>query len=523
MTSILGSVARAGCAVLLMASLAACAGGPTSIPRAKKHLVVSGLDVDMTHTVFVKGFGIINDRSYLEPDVGQLFLAGLKNFKTIDPALGAKVSEERVYLTYNETEIANLGPVQRQDIAQWSLATIRSLVAARSISKPLREANEEAMYKAMFSGALTVVDPYSRYASYRDAIKFRLVRDGVIGLGVRLELADQGPIVQAIVDAGPGWEAGLRIQDQILSVNGESLATLSLPDARKRLDGVMGQTLTLVVKRAGVREPLQMNAALDLVIPDTVTSDITDGVLTLRIKSFNQRTAQNVRDAVTAARGQVKGIVLDLRGDPGGLLDQAVSVADVFLETGTIATLHGRHPGANQYYSADRDDVSGGLPLAVVVDGKSASAAEIVAAALQDNGRAAVVGTVSWGKGSVQTLQRLPNGGEIAITWARVQMPRGVALHGLGLMPDVCLSGTPASADEVLAQLGSDSTNDIRRQWRDAEDASDVHETLRQECPPEIHADHPLDLEVARRLVADRSLYAQATFMVEAPQLAIRP
>jgi carboxyl-terminal processing protease len=523
LASIFSSVMRCSCAVLVVASLAACANDFSSAPRPRKNLVVDGLDVDMTNTVFIKGFSIINDRSFIEPDMGKLVVAGLDNFKTIDPALGAKVENHRVFLTYNDVQILNLGPADKKDIPQWSLTSIRALLAARRVSKPLKEANTEAMYKAMFSGALTLVDPYSRYASYKDAIKYRLMRDGVIGLGVRLERSDDAPVVAAIVDAGPGWEAGLRIHDKIVSVNGESLADMPLVDARKRLDGTLGQIINLVVKRPGTREHLNMTAALDLVIPDTVTSEITDGVLTMRIKSFTQRTAQNVRETVLPVRDQIKGIVLDLRGDPGGLLDQAVNIADLFLETGTIATLHGRHPGANQYYSADREDISGGLPIAVLVDGKSASAAEIVAAALQDNGRAAVVGTVSWGKGSVQTLQRLPNGGEIAITWARVQVPRGVALHGLGLMPDLCLSGAPVSADAVLAQLGSDTLSTVRRRWRDAPDASDVHEALRQECPAEQRADNALDLEVARRVVADRTLYAQATFVVEPPQVALIP
>ena len=523
MASIFGSAARIGCAVFLMVSLAACASAPSNAPRLKGRLFVDGLDVDMTHTVLLKGFGIIEDRSYEEPDIDKLFIAGIENFKTLDPALSATVENDHVFLTYNETHVADLGPASKHDISQWSISTIRGLIVARKLSKPLKEAGAEAMYKAMFSGALALVDPFSRYASYKDAIKYRLLRDGVIGLGVRFEHSEEGPIVQAIVDAGPGWDAGLRIYDKIMSANGVSLAGMTLSEARRRLDGAQGTTLDLIVKRPGAREPLKMTAALDGVFPDTVTREITDGVLVLRIRSFTQRTAQNVRQAVMAAGNQTKGIVLDLRGDPGGLLDQAVAVADLFLETGTIATLHGRHPGANQFYGADREDISGGLPLAVMIDGKSASAAEIVAAALQDNGRAAIIGTVSWGKGSVQTLQKLPNGGEIAITWARVQMPRGVALHGLGLMPDVCLSGSAPTADEVIGKLGSDSINEIRRQWRDAQDSSDVHEVLRLACPPELHADHPLDLEIARRIVADRSLYAQATFMVEAPQLALKP
>ena len=303
MASILGSVARMGCAVFLMVSLAACASGPSNAPRLKGRLFVDGLD---------------EDRSYEEPDIDKLFIAGIENFKTIDPALSARVENDHVFLTYNETYVADLGLARKHDISQWSISTIRGLITARKLSKPLKEAGAEGMYKAMFSGALALVDPFSRYASYKDAIKYRLLRDGVIGLGVRLERSEEGPIVQAIVDAGSGWDAGLRIYDKIISANGVNLAGMTLPEARRRLDGAQGTTLDLVVKRPGEREPLKMTAALDLVFPDTVTSEITDGVLVLRIRSFMQRTAQNVKQAVVAAGNQTKGIVLDLRGDPGG-------------------------------------------------------------------------------------------------------------------------------------------------------------------------------------------------------------
>ena len=515
----------------LLPALVLAVSGCTTMPHPKplasrtaKHLVVDDVDVDMVNTVFIRGFGIINDRAYEAPDVNKLFIAGIEGLKTIDPALGFAVVKDKLILSYNDRPIVGLGPASKKDIQVWSITALRAILVARKYSKVMHDASEEKMYRAVFTNALTVVDPYSRYATYADAIKLRLLREGVIGLGIRLEMGDSGPHVQALIDQGPGDLAGLKLNDVIVSANGVSLSGMTLEEVRHRLDGELGAMVSLTVRRAGLPDLLTTTAALDLVVPDTVTSDFVDGVLTVKITSFNQRTAKAVERAVTAAHesGQLKGVVLDLRGDPGGLLDQAIDVADIFLKTGTIATLHGRHPGANQFYAANNEDLSGGAPVAIVIDGKSASAAEIVAAALQDNGRAAVIGTVSWGKGSVQTLQRMPNGGEIAITWARVLAPRGIELHGLGLMPDVCLSGEPASADAAIAGIGSAASVEIRRQWHEAADDSGVHEILRTECAPEPHPDRALDLDVARRIVSDRRLYAE-TLTDRTSQFALKP
>ena len=284
--------------------------------------------------------------------------------------------------------------------------------------------------------------------------------------------------------------------------------------------------MNLTVRRPGERNPLLVTVALDLVVPDTVTSGVKDSVLELGIRSFNQRTASAVESAVTEARreGNLKGIVLDLRGNTGGLLDQAIEISDLFLDEGTIVTLHGRHSGANQYYAATPGDIAAGLPIVLVIDGKSASAAEIVVAALQDNHRAAVVGTVSWGKGSVQTIQRLPNSGEITLTWARVTTPRGAALHGLGIMPNVCLSGDRVSAADAVNRLPANPglNGDILRRWRTPADDPKVHEALRADCPAETRSGRALDLEVARQIVGNPVLLARA-IPDGAPQFGITP
>ncbi len=506
---------KRGAVVGFALALGGCAGLPQKTSAPPRQLVVDGLNLSYVNDTLVRGFSEIRDRAYQQPDLDQLFTAALTGLQTIDPAIMTSTVDDHVVVDYQDQRLIDLPPAARSDVAGWSLSTLRTLMAARKTSPLLHAADEEAIYKALFTKALTLIDPYSRYSGRQDAIRNRLVRDGVIGLGVRLELQDDGALVKAIVNEGPADIVGVKIGDIITHANGAPLTNQTLVQVRHRLDGTIGTRVALTIRREGEPQPLEITAALDLVVPDTVTANFNNGVLELKVSSFNQRTALAVEKAVVAARDgseKLKGIVLDLRGDPGGLLDQAVDMADLFLETGTIASLHGRHPGANQYYAAKPGDIVLGTPLAVIIDGKSASAAEIVAAALQDNHRAAVVGTVSWGKGSVQTLRKLPNGGEIALTWSRVVVPRGVALHGLGLMPDVCTSGAPATVGEILEAVSVDTRpgSAVRREWKDAADDVDLHTRLRTECPAEAHPDYPLDLEVARRIVSDQQLFVQA-------------
>lgn len=513
--------------LVLTVLLSACAGRVSGGNRATtRPVIVEGLDVNVMNAVFVRGFGEITERALQNPKLDDLFVAALAGLKTIDPHLDVKAPKGHMAVFYNDREVANLGTTSKRDIETWSFTTLRALVIGRKVSPLLKAADEETIYKAVFASALTVLDPYSRYATRLDAAGSRLVREGVIGLGVRLELSDGGALVKALVNEGPGDIAGLKLNDTIIEANGVSLANRSLADIRRRLDGSAGTTVTLTVRRPGGDAPFVVSAALELVVPDTVTSHISGGVLELAVRSFNQRTAYAVERAVTEARRytKLKGIVLDLRGNPGGLLDQAVEMSDLFLDDGTIVTLRGRHPGANQDYAAHPGDIASGIPIAVIVDGKSASAAEIVAAALQDNHRAAVVGTVSWGKGSVQTLRRLPNGAEVALTWARAQSPRGVALHGLGLLPNICLSGQALSVGDVTDRIfaGPSPGDNTLDRWRTAKDDPAVHEALRRACPAELHPDRELDMDVALRIVTDPTLLA-LTIPDDAPQLAVKP
>ena len=214
--------------------------------------------------------------------------------------------------------------------------------------------------------------------------------------------------------------------------------------------------------------------------------------------------------------------MLDLRGNPGGLLDQSVSVSDLFMPRGRIVSTHGRHPDSHQFFDADRDDLARGKPVVVLVNGSSASASEIVAAALQDSGRGVVIGSNSFGKGTVQTVLRLPNEGELTLTWARFHAPSGYALQRRGVLPDICTSGEAGSVEALLEKIrrGERLINrQLRTQNINLNDTESLDE-LRANCPVS-EEETDLDLQVALALLEDAGLYAEV-LRGDGPRTAVR-
>lgn len=252
-------------------------------------------------------------------------------------------------------------------------------------------------------------------------------------------------------------------------------------------------------------------------LPPTVGLSVNEHTAFLRIVGFNRETASDLEarlKEVQASLGrQWTGLVIDLRGNPGGLLEQAVKSADLFLGAGRIVSARGRHPMASVNHEAGEGDLAPGIPIVVLVDGNSASGAEILAAALQDRGRAVVVGTVTYGKGLVQTVVELPNGGELDISWSGLHAPSGYALQGLGVLPNVCLGAGAKRGNEAVA-------TDFA-QWRMVGTGNQAaRQKLRTVCPPTVLGDEA-SIQ-ALRLLSDRSLYAKA-LAPTGTSLALRP
>jgi carboxyl-terminal processing protease len=233
-----------------------------------------------------------------------------------------------------------------------------------------------------------------------------------------------------------------------------------------------------------------------------------------KVASFNQSTTQRLTEALADAQrqadGHLAGIVLDLRGNPGGLLDQAVSLSDLFIAKGPIIATVGRHPASHQYFAATGHSIAPSTPLVVLINGGSASASEIVAGALQDVGRAVVVGSSSYGKGTVQTVMRLPNDAELTLTWARLVTPSGYFLQQHGVVPTLCTSGlgdSDGALDAVLHHTVDTGASDASRPRASLDDPS--WSALRRSCPAQ-QTSPAVDLKLAERVLSDPARYRAA-------------
>ncbi len=394
------------------------------------------------------------------------------------------------------------------DTADWGTLTATLVAAARDASPKVAAIAPDRLEQALIDHMLATLDRFSHYARPALAREWRAARDGYGGIGIVLG-NEPSTRITAIMANSPAAKAGVHIDDRIVMLNGVSSKVLTPEELRDRLRGPAMTTLVLGIQRAGLERPLKLTLQRAHLVPPSVTLRERGDIAVIRITSFNQQTGDSVVDVLARAHREMgdrlKGLVLDLRGNPGGLLDQAVAVASQFLDGGTIATTIGRNPESFQYFAAPTDHHAETLPLVVLVNGGSASASEIVASALQDAGRAVVVGTSSFGKGTVQTVLRTSNDGELTVTWARLITPKGYFLHHHGVVPTVCTSNVPPSIDAGVV-LASSPAPALMKPRDTLDDAGWV--ALRAACPAELeHA--ALDLRIASRLLNEPTVYAR--------------
>ncbi|HYF56525.1 MAG TPA: S41 family peptidase [Salinarimonas sp.] len=304
---------------------------------------------------------------------------------------------------------------------------------------------ESKLVEAAINGMLTSLDPHSSYLdpkSYRDMQVQTRGEFGGLGIEVTME---EGLIkVVGAMDETPAARAGMMANDIITHIDDEQIQGLSLNQAVEKMRGAPNTAVRLKVNRKGAKEPLEFKITRDVIRVRPVRARVEDDIVVLRVSAFNEQTFENLKAAIerhTAEVGdKLKGYVVDLRNNPGGLLDQAILVSDAFLERGEIVSTRGRNAEETQRFSAKGGDLTKGKPLVVLVNGGSASASEIVAGALQDHKRATVMGTRSFGKGSVQSIIPLgPRGSEagaLRLTTARYYTPSGRVIQARGIDPD---------------------------------------------------------------------------------------
>ncbi|MAC82058.1 MAG: peptidase S41 [Rhodobacteraceae bacterium] len=308
----------------------------------------------------------------------------------------------------------------------------------------VEEVDPGELIEAAIDGMLTSLDPHSSYLSPDDAAAMRVQTRGEFG-GLGIEVTQEEGFVKVVspIDGTPAAEAGIESGDYITHVDGESVLGLTLDSAVDLMRGPVGSEIIITVVREGVDEPFDVSMIRDTIKLTAVRARTEGDSVVMRVTTFNDQTYPNLeeglKEQIDAAGGldKINGVVLDLRNNPGGLLNQAIKVADAFLDKGEIVSTRGRHPEDGERFNAEPGDLIDGKPIVVLINGGSASASEIVAGALKDHRRAIVVGTKSFGKGSVQTVMPLRSDGAMRLTTARYYTPSGRSIQNLGVSPDI--------------------------------------------------------------------------------------
>lgn len=481
-----------------------------------------------TQRVITDGYRYVSSRYIEDVPLRKVALDGIKGVAKIEPALEIKDSGGVIELALKGQAVGRFANPEQDSPQAWAELVTHAIEAMRAKSEPLAARSTEDVLQAVFDSMLSSLDPFSRYAGAREAEDNRASRDGFGGIGVTLRMETEDAIVQSVVAGGPAARAGVLAEDRVTHIDSKPISGWAQLDVIHAIRGQVGDVVELKIARPGATAPIAAKIQRERIVLPTVVAERRNDALILHVSSFNQDTSQALAREITAARSDtalhaLKGVVLDLRNNPGGLLDQAVQAADLFLEKGEIVATRGRHPSSSQHFTAGAQDLTDGLPLVVLVNGGSASASEVLAAALQDQGRAVLVGTNSYGKGTVQTVLRLPNNGEMTLTWSRLLAPSGYILHGLGVMPSVCThgSGQVADAAAVIAELKSGHAGAAASlpAWRmnTVPNGTQVAE-LRQRCKSDNRSPE-IDLAIADAMFADAPLYTSALAQ-SAPSIA---
>ena len=507
---------------LLAVGLAGCTG---RLPA-----IVDDGDADahtLSSAVFDVGFDRIAE-VYLRPvSMAEVTTDGLAGLASIDDQLSVERHADTILLFTGDQVISAYATPRTERPSAWVDLTMAAIAESRAVSPAMRQATAEDVYRAVFDGILADLDDYSRYLDAARAEQERASRDGYGGIGILLEFDEETGrgYVEHVFAGAPAARAGIVDGEIFVEVDGIPAAGWSLEQLANRLRGPINTWVDIVLLHPdGDLHTVRLRR--EQVIVNTVTAEIDDDIAIVRVSRFNAATADHLATALDETLSELGpeavGIILDLRGNPGGLLGQSVAVADLFVRDGEIISTRGRHPDSLQRYEAAADDLARELPMVVLLDGRSASGAEIVAAALQDSGRALVVGAASFGKGSVQTVTRLPNGGELFLTWSRIYGPAGLTIHRQGVVPTICTSGMVEDADRLIAlvRAGRLGLPAELPSWRAvAPDDEEALADLRDICPWQAH-DEAFDVEIARRLLDDPILFAEAMTASGAAALA---
>ena len=372
-------------------------------------------------------------------------------------------------------------------------------VFERVRSEYVEDVSDEQLIEAAVNGMLSALDPHSSYLSPKNFREMQTQTRGEFG-GLGIEVTMENGVVKVVspIDDTPAFRAGLKSGDLITHLDGEPVQGLTLSEAVEKMRGKVGSDLKLTVRRENL-DPFNVTVTRDIIKIRSVRSRMEGGdIAYVRITSFSEQTTSGVEQSIKSlrkkAKGKLAGIVIDLRNNPGGLLDQSVKVSDAFLDQGEIVSTRSRRPDESRRFNAKAGDITDGLPIVVMVNGGSASASEIVAGALQDHRRAIVLGTRTFGKGSVQTIIPLSGNGAIRLTTARYYTPSGRSIQAKGIEPDILVEQAKV---EKITRPGVKREEDLRGRLENPSDNQikpDTEQLVKETDKP------PEDYQLSRAL-----------------------
>tara|TARA_A100001015_G_C15030420_1_gene732907 strand:- start:425 stop:1711 length:1287 start_codon:yes stop_codon:yes gene_type:complete len=380
-------------------------------------------------------------------------------------------------------------------------------VYERVRSEYVEKIKDKELIEAAINGMLQSLDPHSSYLNAESFDEMKVQTKGEFG-GLGIEVTMENGLVKVVspIDETPAQKAGIRSGDYITHIDQEPVMGLTLSEAVEKMRGPINTPILVTVAREGM-EAFDIKIVRDIIKITSIKTKIEEDVAYLRITSFTQKTYKNLIKEYDKLekdmKGNVKGLVLDLRNNPGGLLDQAVSVSDAFLNRGEIVSTRGRDTDAEQRYNASKGDITNGLPIVVLINGGSASASEIVAGALKDHKRGILMGTETFGKGSVQTIIPVTSKGAIRLTTARYYTPSGKSIQAEGINPDIYV---PQSKLEVLDKSNARKEADLRGHL---ENEKEKPEDLKKQNSSEkaIQSEEDYQLNRAIDLIRSISVY----------------
>lgn len=479
-----------------------------------------GFDGAAAASVWSAALAYIAPRALNPVAIPQMTLWGLNGLAALDPNLNVTLQYGEVRLYGPDRLLLAIPAPAPNDAVGWGEAAAQVATAAYAASPALRQAGTQGIIGNFFDELFNHFDPYSRYEGPVQAAQDQLMITGLAGTGLTLGEKSGRVVISSVAADSPASDAGLQPGMIVTGMNGRKIYPSMVNTLNDSMNGLPGTSISLSVadlETGNGAGPQSLKLTRGYIPPQTVFSEqpLGPGMAVLKITGFNKGTG----DQFSAVLAQIMsdpnpptGLVLDLRGNRGGVLRQAVLVADSLLQSGPIAETNGRDPDADQLFKAEGADLTGGARMVVLVDGQTASAAEILASALADDGRAVVIGSETLGKGLVQTVTSLPDGGELYVTWSRVLAPKGWPLQGVGLMPQVCTANGPAALRQQLTALaqGRNLMAPALAQARATRPpvSIDAMLALRGNCPADIGSE--LDEQAAFAILSNPEMYRAA-------------